>query len=205
MSVPERDIPRFIALYQQGLLPVDKLMSERIGLDEINEGFDRLADGASVRQILLPAGAGRRRPRRGGGWRSVGRAVRDRRGAQIALGEIDGLAAADIGAVALEPAGGLGAAGAEQLRQHVALRRGLANRRPRLAVWRPASMIWKRWRPSRASRPVRGAEPAAAADLRLGGDDHLDVPQQRLVERDVVDLGRDVARGARRWAAGRAG
>lgn len=53
--VPERDIPRFIALYQQGLLPVDKLMSERIGLEDINEGFDRLADGVSVRQILLPA------------------------------------------------------------------------------------------------------------------------------------------------------
>ena len=56
--VPERDIPRFIALYSQGLLPVTKLMSERIGLDQINEGFDRLADGASVRQILLPAGKG---------------------------------------------------------------------------------------------------------------------------------------------------
>ena len=53
--VPARDIPRFIQLYQQGLLPVDRLMSERIGLDDINEGFDRLADGASVRQILLPA------------------------------------------------------------------------------------------------------------------------------------------------------
>lgn len=52
--VPARDIPRFIALYQQGLLPVDRLMSERIGLDQINEGFDRLADGASVRQILIP-------------------------------------------------------------------------------------------------------------------------------------------------------
>ncbi len=52
--VPLRDIPRFIALYQQGLLPVDRLMSERIGLDDINLGFDRLADGASVRQILVP-------------------------------------------------------------------------------------------------------------------------------------------------------
>ena len=29
-------------------------MSERIGLDDINVGFDRLADGASVRQILVP-------------------------------------------------------------------------------------------------------------------------------------------------------
>jgi len=52
--VPSRDIPRFIALYQQGLLPVNRLMSERIGFDEINEGFDRLADGVAVRQILVP-------------------------------------------------------------------------------------------------------------------------------------------------------
>ena len=39
--VPRRDIPRFISLFQQGLMPVDRLMSERIGFDEINEGFDR--------------------------------------------------------------------------------------------------------------------------------------------------------------------
>ena len=52
--VPGRDIPRYIALYRLGLLPVDRLLSERIGLDDINTGFDRLADGATVRQILLP-------------------------------------------------------------------------------------------------------------------------------------------------------
>lgn len=52
--VPRRDIPRFISLFQQGLMPVDRLMSERIGFDEINEAFDRLADGVSVRQLLLP-------------------------------------------------------------------------------------------------------------------------------------------------------
>jgi alcohol dehydrogenase len=53
-AVPQRDIPRFIALYQQGLLPVDKLVSERLRLEDVNEGFDRLADAASVRQILVP-------------------------------------------------------------------------------------------------------------------------------------------------------
>ncbi len=53
--VPARDIPRFIALYQQGVLPVDRLMSERIGFDQLNEAFDRLADGVSVRQILVPS------------------------------------------------------------------------------------------------------------------------------------------------------
>lgn len=52
--VPARDIPRFIALYQQGRLPVDRLMSARIGLEEINAGFDRLAEGRVVRQILVP-------------------------------------------------------------------------------------------------------------------------------------------------------
>lgn len=52
--VPVRDIPRFISLYQQGQLPVDRLMSERIGFDQINEGFDKLADGGTVRQILVP-------------------------------------------------------------------------------------------------------------------------------------------------------
>jgi alcohol dehydrogenase len=50
--VPLRDVPRYIALYRQGLLPVDRLMSERLTLDQINEGFDRLAEGHTVRQII---------------------------------------------------------------------------------------------------------------------------------------------------------
>ena len=54
--VPVRDIPRFIALYQQGKLPVDRMVSKRIGFDELNEGFDRLQDVATVRQILVPHG-----------------------------------------------------------------------------------------------------------------------------------------------------
>jgi alcohol dehydrogenase len=43
--VPVRDLPRFVELYRRGRLPVDRLLSERIGLDEINEGFDRLHEG----------------------------------------------------------------------------------------------------------------------------------------------------------------
>lgn len=54
--VPVRDIPRFIALYQQGKLPVDRMMSQRIGFDQLNEGFDRLQDVATVRQVLVPHG-----------------------------------------------------------------------------------------------------------------------------------------------------
>jgi alcohol dehydrogenase len=52
--VPLRDVPRYIALYRQGRLPVDRLMSARLTLEQINEGFDRLAEGHTVRQIILP-------------------------------------------------------------------------------------------------------------------------------------------------------
>jgi alcohol dehydrogenase len=52
--VPLRDIPRFVALHQKGQLPVDRLMSGEIGLDEINAAFDRLAAGDVVRQVLRP-------------------------------------------------------------------------------------------------------------------------------------------------------
>ena len=52
--VPKRDIPRFIGLYQRGKLPVQKLRSGFIGFDEINAGFDRLAEGAVLRQVLRP-------------------------------------------------------------------------------------------------------------------------------------------------------
>jgi alcohol dehydrogenase len=50
--VPARDIPRFIRLYQRGKLPVNKLLSEIVRLDELNEAFDRLADAKSIRQVM---------------------------------------------------------------------------------------------------------------------------------------------------------
>ena len=52
--VPKRDIPRFIALYQRGKLPVQKLRSGFVTFEQINEGFDKLADGAVLRQVLRP-------------------------------------------------------------------------------------------------------------------------------------------------------
>jgi Zn-dependent alcohol dehydrogenases, class III len=54
--VPVRDIPRFLALQQQGRLPVEKLIDGYIGFDQINEAFDRLDRGEAVRQILVPGG-----------------------------------------------------------------------------------------------------------------------------------------------------
>lgn len=51
--VPLRDVPRYIELYKQGRLPVDRLMSETIGLDDLNAAFDRLASGETVRQVVV--------------------------------------------------------------------------------------------------------------------------------------------------------
>jgi alcohol dehydrogenase len=51
--VPLRDLPRYIALYRQGKLPVDRLLSDRLKLEDINEGFDRLAEGKAVRQVIV--------------------------------------------------------------------------------------------------------------------------------------------------------
>jgi alcohol dehydrogenase len=52
--VPLRDIPRYVGLYRKGRLPVDRLLSERVRHADLNAGFDRLADGKTVRQILEP-------------------------------------------------------------------------------------------------------------------------------------------------------
>jgi alcohol dehydrogenase len=50
--VPSRDIPRYIELYRGGRLPVDRLMSGRMPLEQINEGFDLLHHGRVVRQLI---------------------------------------------------------------------------------------------------------------------------------------------------------
>lgn len=51
--VPSRDVPRYIDLYRRGRLPVERLMTGRLALDEINAGFDRLGEGRAVRQVVV--------------------------------------------------------------------------------------------------------------------------------------------------------
>ncbi len=51
-AVPRQDIPRFLALHQAGLLPVDLLLTRTIALEQINEAFDALASGEAVRQVV---------------------------------------------------------------------------------------------------------------------------------------------------------
>jgi alcohol dehydrogenase len=52
-SVPERDLPRYFELHRHGHLPVESLLTHRLTLDEVNEGFDRLASGHAVRQAVV--------------------------------------------------------------------------------------------------------------------------------------------------------
>lgn len=52
-AVPARDIPRYIELYRKGKLPVARLMGERLPLERINEGFDRMAEGKAMRDVIV--------------------------------------------------------------------------------------------------------------------------------------------------------
>jgi alcohol dehydrogenase len=51
--IPERDIPRYVDLYLAGKLPIDKLMGERLTLEQINYGFDRLSTGEAMRDLIV--------------------------------------------------------------------------------------------------------------------------------------------------------
>jgi alcohol dehydrogenase len=51
--IPERDVPRYVDLYLAGKLPIDKLMGERLKLEQINEGFDRLNTGEAMRDLIV--------------------------------------------------------------------------------------------------------------------------------------------------------
>lgn len=50
--IPERDIPAYISLYTSGRLPVEKLLSHKLELENINEAFEILARGEAIRQIV---------------------------------------------------------------------------------------------------------------------------------------------------------
>ena len=51
-AVPARDIPRFLALWRSGRLPVEALVSATIELDDVNAALDQLADGTAMRQLI---------------------------------------------------------------------------------------------------------------------------------------------------------
>lgn len=53
-SIPARDIPRYIALWRSGRLPVEELLTSISPMSDINTLLDALADGSAIRQIVRP-------------------------------------------------------------------------------------------------------------------------------------------------------
>ena len=47
------DMPRYIDMYLQGRLMLDELVSARIGLDQVNDGFRELQTGDSARSVII--------------------------------------------------------------------------------------------------------------------------------------------------------
>lgn len=52
-AVPARDIPEYVRMWRAGRLPVERLVSAHIGLDEINRAMDELAAGHALRQVIV--------------------------------------------------------------------------------------------------------------------------------------------------------
>lgn len=51
--LPERDFPTLISLYMQGRLPLEKFVSERIGLDDIEDAFHKMHGGEVLRSVVV--------------------------------------------------------------------------------------------------------------------------------------------------------
>lgn len=50
--LPERDFPMLIDLYEQGRLPLDKFVSERVGLADVEAAFDAMKSGKVLRSVV---------------------------------------------------------------------------------------------------------------------------------------------------------
>jgi S-(hydroxymethyl)mycothiol dehydrogenase len=51
--LPERDFPALVDLYQQGRLPLDKFVSERIKLDQVEDAFATMHRGEVLRSVVV--------------------------------------------------------------------------------------------------------------------------------------------------------
>ncbi|GAA5188622.1 S-(hydroxymethyl)mycothiol dehydrogenase [Rugosimonospora acidiphila] len=51
--LPSRDFPTLITLFQQGRLPLDRFVSETIGLEDVEEAFGRMSRGEVLRSVVV--------------------------------------------------------------------------------------------------------------------------------------------------------
>jgi S-(hydroxymethyl)glutathione dehydrogenase/alcohol dehydrogenase len=52
-TVPSRDFPLLLALWRDGQLPLDRLVTKRIGLGDINQAFTEMTAGEGVRSVII--------------------------------------------------------------------------------------------------------------------------------------------------------
>ncbi|UGT67919.1 S-(hydroxymethyl)mycothiol dehydrogenase [Nocardia gipuzkoensis] len=51
--LPERDFPTLVDLYQQGRLPLEKFVTERIKIDQVEAAFQRMRTGDVLRSVVI--------------------------------------------------------------------------------------------------------------------------------------------------------
>lgn len=51
--LPERDFPTLISLHRQGRLPLERFVSERIGLDQVEAAFHKMHGGEVLRSVVV--------------------------------------------------------------------------------------------------------------------------------------------------------
>ncbi|MBV9090453.1 MAG: S-(hydroxymethyl)mycothiol dehydrogenase [Mycobacteriaceae bacterium] len=51
--LPERDFPTLVSLYLQGRLPLDKFVTERVGIDDIEQAFVKMHSGEVLRSVVI--------------------------------------------------------------------------------------------------------------------------------------------------------
>jgi S-(hydroxymethyl)mycothiol dehydrogenase len=51
--LPERDFPMLVDLYQQGRLPLEQFVSERVGLGDVEAAFSKMEAGEVLRSVVV--------------------------------------------------------------------------------------------------------------------------------------------------------
>jgi S-(hydroxymethyl)mycothiol dehydrogenase len=51
--LPERDFPTLVSLYLQGRLPLQRFVSERIGIADVEAAFHKMHGGEVLRSVVI--------------------------------------------------------------------------------------------------------------------------------------------------------
>jgi S-(hydroxymethyl)mycothiol dehydrogenase len=51
--LPERDFPTLVSLYRQGRLPLERLVTERISIDDVEQAFHKMHAGEVLRSVVV--------------------------------------------------------------------------------------------------------------------------------------------------------